>query len=149
MIVFGPGSLYTSIIPNLLPVGMKEAIRDSEGVKVFVSNIMTQIGETVDYSVSDHVDAIEKHLGINIIDAVILNNKDISKKISLRYADRGVIPVPVDEESLRERNIEIITHENLCEINEDGVVRHDNEVLAQVLYNIVLEVTSTIEYKKN
>ena len=148
LIIFGPGSLYTSIIPNILPVGMKEAIRDATGVKVFVCNIMTQSGETNDYTVCDHIEAIEKHIGSATIDAVVLNHKEITKEISPFYEEQGVTPVQVDEHTLFSRNIEIITHDDLCEINEEGAVRHNNKVLAEVLYNIALEVTSTIEYKK-
>ncbi|MHC0553091.1 gluconeogenesis factor YvcK family protein [Salinicoccus sp. CNSTN-B1] len=63
VIVFGPGSLYTSIIPNLIPEGMKEAIIKARGIKVYISNIMTQAGETIDYSAADHLEAIHHHVG--------------------------------------------------------------------------------------
>lgn len=149
IIIFGPGSLYTSIIPNLLPLGMKEAIIGSDGVKVFVCNIMTQSGETINYDVCDHIDAIERHVGEKVIDAVVLNMEDITDKVSPRYESRGVTPVATSDEELKARGIEVYTHNDICEINEDGVVRHDNTVLAEILYNIVLKETSTIEYKKN
>lgn len=149
IIVFGPGSLYTSIIPNILPKGMKEAIQASDGVKVFVCNIMTQRGETKGYSALDHIDAIEYQMGAKTIDEVILNTKEINQKISVRYKEQGLRPVSVDIGHFKARGIKTVTHEHLFEINEDGIVRHDNAVLAELIYNIALEETSTIEYKKN
>lgn len=85
MIVLGPGSLYTSIMPNLLVKDLLKAIIDSKAIKVYILNIMTQAGETIGYRAIDHIDAIYKHAGENFLDYVIVNNKEIDERIKLKY----------------------------------------------------------------
>ena len=81
IIIMGPGSLYTSIIPNLLVNGVVDAIEKSKAPKVYICNIMTQPGETDDHNVLDHVNAIVKHTNKNIIDYVISNNEVLPKEM--------------------------------------------------------------------
>lgn len=100
IIVLGPGSLYTSIIPNLLVDGVADAIKNSKAVKIYVCNIMTQAGETDGYSVSDHVAAIEKHTYPGIIDFVIANNQSIPEFLEEKYAEDNCYPIKIDEENL-------------------------------------------------
>ncbi|MCG1010158.1 YvcK family protein [Salinicoccus sp. ID82-1] len=148
VIVFGPGSLYTSIIPNLIPEGMKEAIGKARGIKVYVSNIMTQIGETVGYSAADHLDAINKHMGHNAIDFIILNEEDIKGRISDYYNRNDMTTVESDRERLKEMGATVVTDHRLVEIDAEGAVRHDNKVLAEIIYDIALREISTLQYKK-
>ncbi|MFC3420259.1 uridine diphosphate-N-acetylglucosamine-binding protein YvcK [Salinicoccus hispanicus] len=148
VIVFGPGSLYTSIIPNLIPEGMKEAIGKAPGIKVYVSNIMTQIGETVGYSAADHLDAINTHMGQNVIDFIILNEEDIKGRISDYYNRNDMTAVESDRDRLGEMGATVITDHRLVEIDGEGAVRHDNKVLAEIIYDIALKEISTLQYKK-
>lgn len=148
VIVFGPGSLYTSIIPNLIPAGMKEAIGKASGIKVYVSNIMTQIGETVGYSAADHLDAINTHMGQNVIDFIIMNEEDIKERISDYYNRNGMTSVESDRDRLKEMGVTVVTDHRLVEIDEEGAVRHDNKVLSEIIYDIALREISTLQYKK-
>src|SRR5690606_23080417 len=87
VIVLGPGSLYTSLIPNLLVEGISESIYNSNAIKIYVSNIMTQPGETTGYSVSDHINAINRHIASEFIDYVIINNQEPPREIAKRYSE--------------------------------------------------------------
>lgn len=100
-LVLGPGSLYTSIIPNLLVPGISQAVVESKALKIFVCNVMTQPGETDGYTVSNHVNAVNTHLGVKLFDYVIVNNGDIPQEILAKYAEQGAAPVKVDEENIR------------------------------------------------
>lgn len=148
VVVFGPGSLYTSIIPNLIPAGMKEAIINSEGIKVYVSNIMTQVGETVDYTAADHLEAINFHMGENVMDFIILNEENIRGRISDYYDRNGMTVVDSDSERLEEMGVKIITDSRLVHIDDQGAVRHNNKVLADKIYDIALKEISTLQYRK-
>ena len=79
-VVLGPGSLYTSIIPNLLVDGIKDAILKTKAIKIYISNILTQPGESDNYSVQDHINAIYKHSSKNIVDYVIVNSETLSEE---------------------------------------------------------------------
>ena len=89
VIVFGPGSLYTSIIPNIIIKEVAQAIGESDAVKVYVCNIMTQPGETTGYSVADHVKAIIKHGGPNLIDLVLVNSTRLPYGLLAKYRLEG------------------------------------------------------------
>ncbi|GGB00154.1 YvcK family protein [Macrococcus hajekii] len=145
LIVMGPGSLYTSIIPNMLLDEIAEALVNSKAKKLYVSNIMTQPGETTDYTVSDHINAIHKHVGAPFIEFVIANRKMLNEKISSTYAERNASFVKCDENEIMKMAIEIITDENLVHVNEDYAVRHDNNVLADMIYELALSEVSTIQ----
>ncbi|MFA7744335.1 gluconeogenesis factor YvcK family protein [Salinicoccus roseus] len=148
VIVFGPGSLYTSIIPNLLPEGMREAVEDAKGIKVYVSNIMTQMGETLGYSAADHLEAINRHMGSNVVDFIILNEEDIKGRVSDYYSRNDMTTVESDRERLKEMGATVITDDHLVQIDEEGAVRHNNKVLAEIIYDIALKEISTLQYKK-
>lgn len=96
IILFGPGSLYTSIIPNLLVDGICDAVKKSKAVKIYVCNIMTQPGETIGYSAYDHIKAIEKHTYPNIMDYIIANDESINPVLLKRYETEGAQRVSVD-----------------------------------------------------
>lgn len=135
VIIVGPGSLYTSIIPNLLVEGIAEEIRKSSAVKIYVTNVMTQAGETTGYSVSDHIKAINKHSGGGgLFNYVIVNKEEGSEDLILKYKEEGAFRVSVDKKEIREMGINII-EENL--LSEQGYIRHDPDELAEIIFNIV------------
>jgi uncharacterized cofD-like protein len=146
IIVLGPGSLYTSIIPNLLPKGISEAIAASNGIKVYVSNLLEQPGETMGMTAYDHLHAIEKHLKSQVIDYVILNERDVYAQMADTYKKRGVHIIKSDREKLEARGVKVITHDKLIIVDDEGVVRHNNEQLAEIIYDIVIDESRTLEY---
>ena len=101
LIVIGPGSLYTSILPNLLVPGLGEEVGRSKAKKVYICNLMTQAGETLDYSASDHIKAIYDHMGNAYIDRILVNNEEIPTEIQQRYKAEYAEPVMYDVESLK------------------------------------------------
>ena len=133
LIILGPGSLYTSVIPNLLVSGIVEAIEASDAKKIYVCNIMTQPGETDNYSVASHVNALITHAkGKKIIDAVLVNNS-LPDNISAGYAKTGSIPVRLDKENVAPLGIEIVS-QKLIEENRQGLVRHSSNRVARAVY---------------
>ncbi len=146
LIVLGPGSLYTSIIPNLVIRELGDAVIESKAKKLYVSNIMTQPGETTDYSVSDHIEAIHKHVASPFIQFVIANEIVLQNKINENYEKRNSKFVTCDSENIKRLGVTLITDDNLVEINEEGAVRHNNEVLAEMIYELALSEISTIEF---
>jgi len=149
IIVLGPGSLYTSIIPNLLPSGMREALIHSRGTKVYISNIMTQVGETIGYTATDHLKAINKHIGQNVFDYIVQNERNITSDISDYYRENGMTVVTSDKDQLDEMGISILTRDNLVSVDKDGAVRHNNDVIAEIIYDIALTEISTLQYRLN
>ncbi len=133
LIILGPGSLYTSVIPNLLVDGIVEAITKSTAKKIYVCNIMTQPGETDNYSVASHVNALISHAGgKKIIDAVLVNDS-LPDNISEGYAKSGSIPVRLDMENIAPIGIEVVSQKLLQE-NKQGLVRHSSHRVARAVY---------------
>ena len=93
VIVLGPGSLFSSVLPNLLVDGVVGAVRRARGVRVFVCNLMTERGETEDFDLGDHLRALERLLGAGTVDACVVNDGEIAPKVVARYAARGALPV--------------------------------------------------------
>lgn len=147
LIVLGPGSLYTSVISNLCVKGMSDAILRSNAPKLYISNVMTQPGETSDYDVMDHIQAIHNHAGSDFIDYVICSNDKYDDNVLKRYKERNAKPVVMDEHKITDHNIKIITSSNLVEILDDHLVRHNTKVLAKLIYDLALELTSTIQFR--
>jgi len=137
MVIIGIGSLYTSIIPNLIIDEIKEAIVKSNAYKIYVSNAMEQPGETAGYSVSDHIKAIYSHVGEEFLNSVIVNSKKIPTDILKKYKEQDVKSINVDLENLKKYNLKII-QEPLIEISEDETVRHNPLKLASAIYSLVL-----------
>ena len=131
MIVLGPGSLYTSIIPNLLVDGIAEAIRASDALKVYVCNIMTQDGETEGYTVSDHIRALFQHGAPGLFDICLTNSSPIPKGVAERYAQEGAEPIRCDLEECGKLGVEVILRP--IATVRDGFVRHDPGHLAREL----------------
>lgn len=128
IIVMGPGSLYTSVIPNLLVDGITDAIKESRAKKVYVCNIMTQPGETDGYTASQHLDALEKHSFKGIADYIVINDADIPESVKENYAAESAIPVKADVSELEKRVG--IMHGHLWLIR-DAQVRHNFSRLAR------------------
>ena len=135
LLVFGPGSLYTSILPNLVVNKIGDAVLAAKAKKVYVCNVMTQAGETMGYTAFDHVQALQDHLGKPFIDTAIVNNRDIPCELRQLYEEEMSAPVVVDEERFTENNINVI-QDQLAKY-DDRVVRHDTLKLASILYSLL------------
>ncbi|MEB3053697.1 YvcK family protein [Bacillus pseudomycoides] len=135
LLVFGPGSLYTSILPNLIVKKIGGAVLTAKAKKVYVCNVMTQAGETMGYTAFDHVQALHDHLGAPFIDTAIVNNHDIPAELRKLYAKELSEPVVVDEDRFAESKIRLIQDE-LAKY-DDQVVRHDTLKLASILYSLL------------
>lgn len=135
VIVLGPGSLYTSIIPNLLVDGVSKAIAKSRAKKIYVSNIMTQPGETDGYSVSDHIKAIHYHTGEPVIDICIVNSGKIPFYVQKKYEKDDAQMVSIDYDNIKKLGIRII-EKNLVSVNNNNLVRHDSNVLAHTILDV-------------
>ena len=133
-IILGPGSLFTSILPNLLVPEIAAAVKSSSAIKVYICNVMTQPGETDGYSASDHVRAIVGHVGEGLIDYVIVNRATLPGPIVNRYRREGATPVAADHEKLRAMGLQPVI-EDL--IDSSDLARHDPRKLAGVVMEIL------------
>ncbi len=134
VITVGPGSLFTSLLPNLLVPGIVRAMRKSSARKVFISNLMSQPGETTDLSAAEHVEAIYEHTGDRLFDWIMLNNQPISPKVLARYRQQGARPVINDHERLARLRLRIFEDALLA---RGRVVRHDSSLLAEAIHKAV------------
>ncbi len=133
LIILGPGSLYTSVIPNLLIQEISHEIAKSNAKKIYVCNIMTQPGETDGYSVCDHVNAIMKHAGSKkVIDAVLVNDF-MPSNLAKKYEMAGSYPVKLDFENLKKLGVKLVTRK-LIEDSKEGLVRHSSNRVARAIY---------------
>lgn len=137
IIILGPGSLYTSVLPNLLVKDISLAIKNSNAIKVYVTNVMTQPGETDDYGVWQHIKAIIDHVGDNIVDYVLVNNEEIPIDVLDKYAMDGataVILSEADRRMLSENKIKIIEMP-LVDVKKH-YIRHDANKLCQTIVQL-------------
>ncbi|MEK5441165.1 uridine diphosphate-N-acetylglucosamine-binding protein YvcK [Fredinandcohnia sp. FSL W7-1320] len=137
MIIIGPGSLYTSILPNLLVPKIGEEVLKSKAKKVYICNVMTQAGETLNFTASDHVQALYDHMGVNFIDTVLVNNGEIPENIKEKYAKELAKPVVYDTERLSALGLAII-HDKIISY-DNGVIRHDTTKVANLLYDLLIK----------
>jgi uncharacterized cofD-like protein len=135
LITLGPGSLYTSLVPNILVKGIAEAIAHSRAVKVLVCNLMTQPGESRDYSAADHVRALHQHAGRRLFDHIVLNTGALSGALLKRYAAEHAAPVALDLDAVRQLGVKPLCADLLI---EDHVARHDSLRLAQLLLSLAV-----------
>ena len=133
LIILGPGSLYTSILPNLLIPGMREAIRRSRAKVLLILNLMTQPGETDTMTGLDHLDAIERHVGQGLIDGVLVNSRRPSSRLLERYAATGSKLVTLSENELQERSVRLVEADLLA---EEDLIRHDPTKLSQKILQL-------------
>ena len=137
LVVLGPGSLYTSIIPNLLVKEVAKAIKSTKAKVVYVANVMTQPGETTGYDVYAHIEAIEKHIGKNVIECVIANKEKIPIELKKLYAQEYAQPVEWNKEELEAKGYKMIL-EDILSIHK-GYVRHNPKVLAKVITSLFVQ----------
>jgi uncharacterized cofD-like protein len=135
LIVIGPGSLYTSILPNLLIPGIGEEVCKSQAKKVYVCNVMTQYGETLGYTASDHVQALNQHMNQKFMDLILVNNDEIPVDIKDRYAEELAQPVDFDIEKLKEMGLDVFIDKIVT--YEKGVIRHDTNKVAKILFEMI------------
>ena len=136
LIIFGIGSLYTSIIPNLLLKGIKESLKKSKAKKIYICNAMQQPGETEGYTVSDHIKAINDNIGEGVIDSVIVDPRDIPQDILVRYKSMNSDKVELDREKIKEYNVNLIERD-ILEIDPKGMVRHHPYKLSAIIYSLI------------
>lgn len=134
LIILGPGSLYTSVIPNLLIKEISEEIANSTAKKIYVCNIMTQPGETDDYTTSSHINAIINHAGsANIMDAVLVNDT-LPENLAEKYKLAGAFPVKLDVDNIKKTGVRIVS-KKLIEESKEGLVRHSSNRVARAIYH--------------
>jgi uncharacterized cofD-like protein len=133
LITLGPGSLYTSVIPNLLVKGIADAIQRSPALKVYFVNLMWQPGETIDFSASRHVEAINRHARRKVTDCVVLNTTPVPPVLKRKYAKQNVMPVENDFEQLAALGLKVVTADLLGDVN---LVRHDPRALAEIVVDL-------------
>ena len=133
LITLGPGSLYTSVLPDLLVPEILQAIKESNAPCLYICNIMTQPGETEGYTVSDHVKALIEHIGKNVIDYVLVNNARPSREILKKYEEVGEFPVKIDAKQVEETGV-IMIKSNL--LGEERGASHNSLVLAENIIRI-------------
>ena len=134
-IIIGPGSLYTNVIPNLLVNGVAKAIKESAGLKVYISNIMTEPGQTDEYSVSDHLNAIIEHCGKGIIDYCIYDTGEVVPEYIKKYNLEGQDLVDSNVDKVKgitflQRNLSMIS---------EGCIRHDPELVAESIIGLICD----------
>ncbi|MGL5206835.1 MAG: gluconeogenesis factor YvcK family protein, partial [Acidaminococcaceae bacterium] len=134
VLIFGPGSLYTSVIANMLVPEIKEAIITSKAVKIYVCNVMTQPGETDGYGAYEHVKAIIDHVGEQFLDFVVVNSQRVTAAQLSMYQEKGSMPVSPDIEQIRQLGIEVVANSL---ISTADFVRHNPVKLAQTIISLV------------
>ena len=142
LIVFAPGSLYTSVIPNLLVDGINQAVRASDAMKIYACNIMTQVGETEGYTVSDHIRALFTHSYPGLFDLCLVNSGTIPPAIVQRYRREGGDVIFCDREMCEKLGVEVVGRE--VATVENGMVRHNPGQLARELLTLHAQRTIRI-----
>src|ERR1700693_5811496 len=139
LITIGPGSLFTSLIANLLVRGIAKAIASSEATKVYICNLMTQANESLGRSAADHIRALNEHAQAQIFDYALLNSASISDQLKAKYALEGAAQVVVDEEAIRALGVSPVLGDYL---DEREVARHDTTRIAHDLMEVALKKQS-------
>ncbi|MBI1357335.1 MAG: uridine diphosphate-N-acetylglucosamine-binding protein YvcK [Acidobacteria bacterium] len=136
LITLGPGSLYTSVVPNLLVRGVTEALAASKALKIYICNLMWEPGETDGYTAGDHLQAIFDHSQAGLADAILVNNSRIAPRVLRRYADQSARPVELDRERLEQIVPRILEIDFAA---KGPIVRHDSDRLAGLLVDLAVE----------
>lgn len=138
MIVIGPGSLYTGIIPNMLLKEVADTIKRSQALKIFVSNIMTEPGQTDHYNVSDLVNAIHEHIGKGVMDYCLVNESDIMPEYIRRYNEEGADLLELDKTAMKATGVQVVISD-LAATDEKGYIRHDARKLGKAIMTILCD----------
>jgi uncharacterized cofD-like protein len=151
LIILGPGSLFTSVIPNLLVAGVREAVERSPAQKIYIMNLMTQPGETDGFKARDHLKALGEYLDIRALDIVILNKQPVPQELLAQYAQEGSVPVADDVTEPNEWGLRVV-RADLLEIvplprwpsaTHVPTVKHNPKKLAHVIATSVPEIFSS------
>jgi uncharacterized cofD-like protein len=137
LILLGPGSLYTSVIPNLLVDGVAEAISQSDALKIYVCNIMTQDGETEDMTAADHVEALMEH-GLGNLDICLCNNATVAPELLERYREEDARPIVIDHDRLARLGVEVVERPLTTPVGA-RYARHEPELLAKAVLELYQE----------
>lgn len=136
-IVIGPGSIYTNVIPNLLIKGVSKAIKESKAIKVYISNIMTELGQTDNYSLSDHVNAILEHSMDGVIDYCIYDTGDIVPEYIKKYNQKGSDLVEQDIQKVKQKGIKLLQRDLACIM--DDSIRHNPDAIASSIIELICD----------
>ena len=139
VITIGPGSLFTSLIPNLLVRGIPQAIRESSAIKVYVCNLMTQANESLGLSAADHLRALNDHAGCQIFDYALINSTPLSDDLKAKYALEGASQIVADLEAIEAMGVCPVLGDYLF---EDVVARHNTDRLAKDLLDLAIQTPS-------
>ena len=144
VIVLGPGSLYTSVIPNLLVSGISDRIVNSSAPKVYVCNVMSQPGETDNYTAFDHLNAIVTHTRSDIVNYCIVNIGKVPPELLKKYEDENAQPVLVDSDRIIERGCNVVEKDVVN--TKDDYVRHDSKKLSKIVIDLALKAKGKNNY---
>lgn len=134
-IIIGPGSLYTNVLPNLLVKNVAKTIKESKAIKLYISNIMTEPGQTDDYTLSDHLRAIHAHVGKGVIDYCLSDTTDLIPEYVRRYNMEGSDIVELDSGKVTSQGIKLIKRDLACV--EHGLIRHDSSKVAKIIMQLI------------
>jgi len=141
LITIGPGSLFTSLVPNLLVHGIPEAVSASAAVKIFICNLMTQANESLDLTAADHVRILHSHAHARIFDYALINQTQVSADVAANYAKERACQIECDVERVEAEGVKVILGDYLEE--SDGVARHASERVTQDLLRLALKPSET------
>ena len=138
LIIFSMGSLYTSILPNIICEQVKEAFNQTKAPIMYLCNIVTQPGETDNFTVGDHINLLNRYLDNKKIDVVIANNKKVSEEMAKRYeSEEQKDPVLIDKDNLNEIGIELI-EDDLIIIDDDNTLKHNSLKLSSLIFSYLM-----------
>ncbi len=137
LIILSTGSLYTSVMPHIICKDVVETIKTSKAKLMYICNIMTQPGETDGFFVTDHVNALEKYIGKDEIDAVVVSNTKISKEMCEKYSDEEQKEVvKIDYDNIKNRKFELIEEDLATTL--DGTIKHNSLKLSSVIFSYLM-----------
>ena len=134
LILLGPGSLYTSVIPNLLVEGVAQAVAQADAPKIYICNIMTQDGETEGYTAADHLEALLVHGAPGLLDLCLANSAPVHPGLLEKYREEDAVPLTVDRERIARLGLELVERPVASEAG--SYARHDPDLLAQAVLDI-------------
>ncbi|MBR1540967.1 MAG: YvcK family protein [Clostridia bacterium] len=134
-IVIGPGSLYTNVLPNLLVKNVAKTIKESKAIKLYISNIMTEPGQTDNYTLSDHLRTIHAHVGRGVIDYCLADTTDLIPEYVRRYNMEGSDIVELDSGKVTSQGIKLIKRDLAC--IDHGLIRHDSSKVAKIIMELI------------
>ena len=134
-IIIGPGSLYTNVLPNLLVKNVAKTIKESKAIKLYISNIMTEPGQTDNYTLSDHIRVLHSHVGRGIIDYCLADTADLIPEYVRKYNMEGSDIVELDAGKVTSQGIKLIKRDLSC-VNS-GVIRHDSDKVAKIIMELI------------